>query len=116
MKSGIKSVKRWAAFVVVFLIVNLIWLLSSEKFGSLDPGNLILFIPKQIIAVLVAYVISRIFPSRKAVCDLLLPLTNWRVKPIWYCIALLVFPLFIVLEIILAVLLKALFPAEYYST
>lgn len=114
-RTGIKSVRRLCVFVLVFLTVNLIWLLSAEKFGSFDPGNLVLFTSKMAMAALVAFVISSIFSSRKGVRDLLLPLTNWRVKPIWYFIVLLGLPLLIVLTIVLALLLGAPIPADYYS-
>ena len=112
-RSGIKSVKRWVVFVSVFLIVNLIWLLSTEKFGSFNPSNPVLFIWKQVLAALVALVISCIFSGRKGVRGLLLPLTSWRVKPVWYLIVLLGIPLLVVLGICLAWLLGAPFPTEY---
>jgi hypothetical protein len=111
----INTGRRTRVFIPVFLIVNLIWLLSTQKFGSFDPRNFVLFSSKQVLAALVALVISGIFASRKGVRDLLLPLTNWRVKPVWHLIVFLGFPLLIVLAIILAFLLNAPFPAQYYS-
>jgi len=112
-RSGIKSVRRWGVFVLMFLIVNVIWLLSTEKFGSFNPGNSVLFASKLILAVFVAFVISGMFSSRKGVSDLLLPLTIWRVKPIWYLIVLLGIPLLIVVAVYLAWLLDAPFPEQF---
>jgi membrane protease YdiL (CAAX protease family) len=113
--SGIRHMRRWGVFVSVFLLVNLIWLLSSEKFGSFNPRNLALFTSKLILAVFVAYVISGVFSGQKGERDLLLPLTYWRVKPVWYLIVLLGFPLLIVVAIWLALLFDVPFPEEYYS-
>ena len=114
-RSGIKSVKRWGTAVLVFLVVNMIWLVSTEKFGPFDLGNLILFTSKQVLAVLVAFVISGLFSGREGVRNLLLPLIDWQVKPVWYIIVIFGIPLLIVLGLSTSWLLKAPFPTEYYS-
>lgn len=107
--------RRGRVFIAVFLAVNLIWFLSTQKFGPMDPGNFILFASKQMLAALAALVISGIFSSRKGVHDLLLPLTNWRIKPVWHVIVFLGLPLLIVLAIILAFLLEVPFPTRDVS-
>lgn len=114
-RSEIKSGRRGPVFIAVLLIVNLVWLLSTQKFGSFDPGNFALFFPKQVLAALVALVISGIFSSRKGVHELLLPLTMWKVKPVWHLIVFLGFPLLIALAMILAFLLNAPFPSADVS-
>jgi len=111
--SGIKGVKRWQVFILVFAAADLVWLLSTEKFGPFDPGNLVLFTSKQVLAALVALVISGVWSSRAGVRDLLLPLTSWQVKPVWYLVVLLGFPMLIALAIFLASLLNAPLPAGY---
>ena len=111
-RSGIKSARRWIVFILVFFFINLIWLLSTEKYGPFDLSNLVLFTSKQVLAALVALVISGVFSSRACVRDLLLPLTSWRVKPVWYIIVILGVPLLIVLGIFMAYLLNAPLPIE----
>ena len=112
-RSGIKNVKRWLVFILVFAVADLVWLLSTEKFGPFDPSNLVLFTSKQVLAALVALVISGVLSSREGVRDLLLPLTIWRVKPVWYLVVLLGLPMLIALAIFLASLLNAPLPAGY---
>jgi membrane protease YdiL (CAAX protease family) len=114
-RSPVSGVRRWWVFIVVFLLVDLIWLLSTDKFGSFEPRNPVLFTSKLVLSGLGAFVISGIFSGRKGVHDLLLPLTNWRVGLVWYLIVILGVPLAITLAIFLALLLRAPFPAEYYS-
>ena len=109
--AGIPSARRWLVFILVFSIADLIWFLSTEKFGPFDLSNPVLFGSKQVLAACVAIVISGIFSSRKGVHDLLLPLTNWRVGFVWYLIVILGLPLVIVLAIFFAVLLNAPLPA-----
>ena len=114
-QSGIRSVTRWGIAVPVFLVVNMIWLVSTEKYGSFDPSNLVLFTSKLVLAAFVAFVISGIFSGRAGVRDLLLPLIDWRVKPVWYIIVILGIPLLITLGIFMAYLLNAPLPTENYS-
>ena len=111
--SGVRSVKRWALFVPIFVITNLIWLLSAEKFGPFS--NPILFASKLVMAALVAFVISGIFSRKSGVRSLLLPLTTWRVNPVWYLVVILGYPILIVLTTVLVVLLGIPVPVEQYS-
>lgn len=114
-RSGVRCVKRWVLFVLVFLTVNLIWLLSAEKFGPFDAGNPILLTSKLAMAALAAFVISGVFSSRSGVRSLLLPLTTWRVNPVWYFVVLLGYPILIVLATVLVLLLGIPVPVKYYS-
>lgn len=114
-RSGVRSVKRWLLFLLVFLFVNLIWLLSAEKFGPFDASNPILLTSKLAMAALVAFVISGIYSSRSGVRSVLLPLTTWRVNPVWYFVVLFGYPILIVLTIFLVLLLGIPVPAKYYS-
>lgn len=60
-QSGIKGIKRWGIAVQVFLIINMIWWVSTEKFGAFDPNNIALLTSKLVLAFLVAFVISGVF-------------------------------------------------------
>jgi hypothetical protein len=99
----------------VLLTVNLIWLLSTDKFGPFTLGNPLLVFSKQVLGALVALVISGLFSRRASVRDLLLPLTFWRVRPIWYLIVLAGVPLLIALAMVMALWLGAPLPAQSHS-
>jgi membrane protease YdiL (CAAX protease family) len=105
--------RRVRVFLLVFIFANLIWLFSKDKFGPFDQGDTVLFCWKQVLAAIVAMVISAIYSRRQGVRELLLPLTNWRVQPVWYLIVLLGFPVLIALAIILASALDAPIPTEF---
>ena len=111
----ITGIRRWQVFILVFVIVDLIWLLSADQFGSLDPHNFMLFTSKQVLSALVAFILSGIFSRRRGIRDLLMPLTTWRVKPIWYLIAILGYPILIVLGLLLAVFLNTPLPPDLLS-
>lgn len=114
-RSGVCTVKRWALFMLVFLFVDLIWVFSAEKFGPFDTGNPVLFTAKLAMAGLVAFVISGIYSGRSGVRSLLLPLTTWRVNPVWYLAVILGYPILIVVTIFLVLLLGIPVPVKYYS-
>ena len=104
--------RRWGVFVLVILTTNVIWLLSTDKFGPFNLGNPFLFASKQILGALAALVISGPFSRGDGVRDLLLPLTIWRVRPMWFFIALAGIPMLIALAVLLALWLGAPMPAQ----
>ena len=111
-RSTATSPKRLGVFALVFLAVNVIWLFSTDKFGPFNLGSPVLFALKQVLAALVALVISGPFSRTEGVRDLLLPLTTWRVRPIWYFVVIAAVPLLIAMAIFTASWLGAPLPTQ----
>ena len=114
-KTNTGKIKQWIAFSLIFLAVNLLWLVSAEKFGPFNNSNMLLLSSKLVLAFLVAFVVSGIFSNNKGTRSLLLPLIDWRVKPVWVFFVFFGFPILILASLILAVLLNAPFPPDYYN-
>jgi membrane protease YdiL (CAAX protease family) len=104
------SLKRWGAFALVLLAVEFIWVLSPDKFGPFNLRSPALFLSKQVLAALVALVMSGPLSRTEGIRELLLPLTTWRVRLIWYFVAIAAIPLLIALAIIAAAILGAPLP------
>ena len=111
-RSTATSPKRLGVFALILLAVNVIWLFSTGKFGPFNLGSPVLFALKQVLAALVALVISGPFSRTEGIRDLLMPLTIWRVRPIWYFVVVAAVPLLIATAIFTASWLGAPLPSQ----
>jgi membrane protease YdiL (CAAX protease family) len=114
-RSTAASPKRSRLFALVLLATNVIWLFSTDKFGPFNLGSPVLFALKQVLAALVALVISGPFSRTEGVRDLLRPLTTWRVRPIWYFVAVAAIPFLIAMAIFTAWWLGAPLPTQHLT-